>query len=263
MTKDSALYADLAPSLRDRRIPLVGLVPGQKIPDRVGVVLTTPDEAQAIRHPDVIAVRPETDHTALIAYVQSILTARGGSGDVIVGIDPGPRPGFAVLQDGHRLIEGVLDSPEAVAELGEHLKQRFTAHGIVFRVGSGDPARRNRIVNALLPLHRPVELVDEAGTTPPGRRRPGDTAAAGTIAGTPGRAVSGRMALRVTPGQIADVQRLSRMDSGGRFTIPRALADRVLRGELSLSQAVAEGEHRYGALARSPRSPVGAPRELS
>ena len=221
-------------------------------------VLTSVAEANAISHPLVLVVPLEGDRTAMWAAVESALGAGEPTDDLTIGVDPGPRPGYAILE-GPRLIgEGILDSPEEVARLGSHLRRSFPTRSIRFRVGSGDRLSRDRILNALLPLRRPIEVVDEHRTTPRGQRRPRDAIAARAIARTSGRRVHGRALLTITPGEIANLQRVSREGSGGQFTIPRRVAEGVLRGELTLTEALAEGERRY----RPPRSPAAlhAPR---
>ena len=240
--------------MRERRIPSVSLLPGQRIPDQVVVVLTSEQEAPGIAHPHVIGLPLEGERTAVWAEVESALAAKPGTGALVVGIDPGPRPGFAVLEGDDSIAEGVVDSPEDVGRLGSHLRRGFPSRPILFRVGNGDRLARDRIVNALLPVRRPIELVDEQGTTPRGHRRPRDAVAARAIAATPGRSIRERAELTITPGEVANLQRLSRIGSGGRFTIPRGTAEGVLRGELTLAEAVAREAGRYGATpAESPR----------
>ncbi len=247
VTRDPALYAELAAALRERRTPSVSLLPGQWIPSKAVVVLTSDRESKLIRHPNVVVVLPDSDRTALWAAVDDSLGQAQSGSELVVGIDPGPRPGYALLSGGAGVGEGNLDSPEDVGVLGSRLHQRFVGRPLRFRVGSGDPTRRNRIVNSLLPLGEPVEIVNERGTTPRGHRRPRDAAAARAIAQTPGRLVKVPVPLAVTPGEIANLQRLSREGSGGVFTIPRSEAHRVLRGELSLSEAIDKGTRRYGS----------------
>ncbi|HYK93616.1 MAG TPA: hypothetical protein VEY07_06205 [Thermoplasmata archaeon] len=254
ITRDALLYAELAADLRERRIPTLSLLPGQRIPDRVAVVLTSPGEAASIAHDRVIGVPPEGDRTGLWAEVAGALSPSEIT-ELVVGVDPGPRPGYAVLAEDLTIAEGILEDPEAVARLGSHLRRRFPARGIRFRVGSGDPPSRDRILTALLGVNRPVELVDEQGTTPRGQRRPKDSAAARAIARTPGRPVRDRPSLAPSAGEIANLQRLSREGSGGRFTIPRHLAARVLRGELTLSDAIADLEPRNHRAAPARRPP--------
>ncbi len=238
VTRDPVLYHELAGFLRERRLPSLSLLPGERIPDQVAVVLTSEEERAQVGHPNVLTVSEGGERAALGVAIEHALGARDPQEELVVGFDPGPRPGYAVLSGSECLGEGTLDSPEAAARFAAHLRQRFPTRALRFRVGSGDPPARNRIVNGLLARHRAVELVDESGTTPRGRRRPRDGAAARSIAHTPGHPVREELSAPVTPGEIANLQRLSREGSGGRVTISRSSAHRVLRGELTLAEAV-------------------------
>jgi hypothetical protein len=240
VTRDPALYGELAGFLRERRLPSVSLLPGQRIPDRVAVVLTSPEEAREISHPNVLVVAEGGDRRALAAAVEHALEVGEPVGDLVVGIDPGPRPGYAVFAGPTCIAEGILDSPEAAGTFSSQLRHRFASRHVLFRVGMGDPPSRNRVVNALLRHHRSVELVDEQGTTPRGHRRPRDAAAARSIAHGLGRVVREFLPTTPTPGEIANTQRLSREGSGGQVTISRSSAHRVLRGEISMAEAVAQ-----------------------
>ncbi len=238
VTRDPSLYHELAGFLRERRLPALSLFPGDRIPDRVAVVLTSEEERALISHTNVLAVREGEDRRALAAAVAHALVDSDPESELVVGIDPGPRPGYAIYAGGECLGEGNLESPEAAIRFAIHLRLQFPARQLRYRVGSGDPPARNRIVNSLLLRHRFVELVNESGTTPRGRRRPRDAAAARSIARTPGQPVRESLPAHVTPGEIANVQRLSREGSGGRLTISRSTAHRVLRGEMTLAEAV-------------------------
>jgi hypothetical protein len=240
VTRDPALYLELAGFLRERRLPSVSLLPGERIPDRVAIVLTSSEERELIVHPNILACDEGGDRRALGAAVEHALGAPSPGESLIVGIDPGPRPGYAIFAGETCLGEGSLDAPEAAGPFATHLRQTFPSRHLLFRVGAGDPPARNRIVNALLAHRRSVELVSEHGTTPRGRRRPRDAAAARLIARTPGVIVREPLTGSFTPGEIANVQRLSREGSGGRVTIPRRSAHRVLKGELTLAEAVDE-----------------------
>ena len=252
-TRDPVLYAELAGVLRERGIPAVSLLPGDRLPDRAVAVLTSESEANTISHPRVIVVPPEGDRTGIWAEVESALQSNDVGAELVLGIDPGPRPGYALVEGSLSIAEGILAGPEDAARLGSHLRRRFPHRRLRFRVGAGDRLSRDRIVNALLPLRRPIELVDEQGTTPRGHRRPRDAAAARAIARGRGRAIVGRLPLTITPGEIANLQRVSREDSGGQFTIPRRVAEGVLRGDLTLLEALAEGERRYVRPGRADR----------
>ncbi|MGA8302610.1 MAG: hypothetical protein WA691_00125 [Thermoplasmata archaeon] len=240
VTRDPALYGELAGFLRERRLPSVSLLPGQRIPNRVAVVLTSPDEAAQISHPHVLVVAADGDRRALGAAVELALEVGTPEGDLVVGIDPGPRPGYAVFAGATCIGEGILDSPEAVGTFSVQLRHRFDSRHVLFRVGLGDPPTRNRIVNTLLVHHRAVELVDEQRTTPRGHRRPRDAVAARSIAHGVGRSVREHLPSTFTPGEIANTQRLSREGSGGQVTISRSSAHQVLRGDISMADAVAQ-----------------------
>ncbi|MGI0071578.1 MAG: hypothetical protein ACRECT_05880 [Thermoplasmata archaeon] len=218
----------------------MSLLPGQRIPSRVAVVLTSPAEAGEISHPHVLVVAENGDRRALGAAVANALESGDPDGDLVVGIDPGPRPGYAVLAGSRCIAEGNLESPEAAATFSSQLRHRFPSRHVLFRVGMGDPPSRNRVVNALLEHHRAIELVDEQGTTPRGHRRPRDAAAARSIAHGVGRSVREPLPTTPTPGEIANTQRLSREGSGGLVTISRSSAHRVLRGEITMAEAVAQ-----------------------
>ncbi len=232
---------------------MTSLFPGDRIPDHVTAVLTSPEEAGRISHRNVIAVSEGGDRRVLGAAVAHALGMADPGDSLIVGIDPGPRPGYAIFAGPVVLDQGVLESPEATGAFSVQLRHRFPSRHLLFRVGTGDPPARNRIVNSLLEHHRAVELVDEQGTTPRGHRRPRDPEAARTIARSRGHPVRERLELTTTPGEIANLQRLSREGSDGRVTISRASAHRVLLGELTLAEALDQ--------AMAPRAaPPAAPR---
>ena len=262
VTRDPSLYSEIAGALRERKIPCVSLLPGDRIPDRVAVVITTPREAQLVDHVRVLPVPEGGDRHALWAAVGDALLAPAGAPELIVGVDPGPRPGYAVMSGNSFVGEGVLESPEASVRFADHLRHRFPTRSIRYRVGSGDPPSRNRIVNGLLERRRRVELVDEQGTTPRGHRRPRDMLAARRIAVTEGRDVYAPIPTTVTEGEVANLQRLSRIGSGGRITIPRSVAHRVLRGELTLSEALAASARSDRPASPPPRGEISSPREL-
>ncbi len=262
VTRDPLVYALCAQVLKERRWPAVTLLPGERLPERVAVALTSEAEAGRVRHPNVLAVTEEGDHAAIWAAVEASLASSHLRGEVVVGIDSGPRPGYAVLAEDRVVAEGSLDSPESTANLGASLGTSFAGRTLRFRIGSGDPLLRDRIVKSLLPLGHPVELVDERGTTPRGQRRPKDAVAARAIGRLRGRPAQRESLATITAGDIANLQRLSRERSGGRLTIPRSDARKVLRGELTLTEAIDARTDR-GSPSRGQSGLERARRELS
>jgi hypothetical protein len=248
--------------LRERHISTISLLPGDRIPSSVAVVLTSPEEAGSVAFLRVLSVGSTADRSVLFAAIEGALKG-APTGELVVGIDPGPRPGYAVVSGTTPLVRGNLDSPEAVAMFGRQLQRRFPDSSVVYRVGSGDRTARDRILNVLWSLRRPVEIVDESGTTARGHPRPRDPASAERIARTPGPRVRAPMSVRVTPGEVSNLQRVSREESGGHFTLPKTLAVQVLEGRLSLSEALSEGERRYPRSVPRPTGNRRRPREPS
>jgi hypothetical protein len=257
VTEDPLLYHEMATGLKDRRIPTISLRPGDELPEGTAVVVTSPSEASAIAHPHVVVVRDETDRRALWAAIVEPPASENRAHRIVVGIDPGPRPGYAVVSGRRCIAQGILDTPEAAIGLVRGFDSEFPQRSIVFRVGTGDPISRNRLINGLLAEGAEVELSDEEGTTPRGHRRPRDAEAAKRIALNPGRGVRSQLPLRVTPGEVANLQRLSREGSEGRITISREDARRVLEGKWSLAEAVmaklpSGGGHRVSGIRGRP-----------
>src|SRR5439155_1323072 len=81
-----------------------------------------------------------------------------------------------------------------------------------------------------------VAVVDEAGTTH--RTAQPDVDAAIDIAKSSGRRVEPPVEIRPTPGEVREIQRRSRLDSGGVVTISSELAGAVARGDLTLEEAL-------------------------
>ena len=231
-TEDFRLYHDLIAALRARDLPFRTLRTGDTVPSGTGAILTSPREAPRVRFPRVVACGDVDDGIA-----RAVQLARGMERwrELVIGVDPGARPGVAVVGDGEVLDRRQARSPEEVAGLARGASRNFPADRVRVRVGHGDPTNRNRIVKALAGEGFPVEIVDEKGTTR--RTAQPDLDAAAEIAAR-GTRVEGRHPAEPTPGELREIQRRSRLGSGGEVTITRALAREVALGHLTLAEAV-------------------------
>jgi hypothetical protein len=247
LTEDPVLYAELAHMLKEQGVDFVTLFPGEKIPRGIRVVLTSRAEEGSVEFPaKVIARKGRRIETWTL--LQTVLGMISPKEHFRIGIDPGPRPGFAIMTPtGQCMTSGVLNRPEAVASLARELRETLPEAVLRFCVGSGDRLQHVRVVNELLQLRFEVEIVDERGSTPHGQRN-NDAVSARWIASQSGRLVTHPLSYPITPGDVREVQRRSRELSGGRYTIPRDLASQVLAGEISLDSAV----RRAGLLHSNP-----------
>jgi hypothetical protein len=238
-TGDFELYHEVVGKLRDRGATFTTVEPGEPLPDRTTVVVTAPDDEVDLP-PDVDRVTA-TAGEARRAVEESMAILRGGEGRTVVGIDPGTRPGIAVLVGGTIVAAFQVPLADAVDLVRGEVAD---AADPLVRVGDGARLQSAQLVNELSDL--PVELVDETGTTPylgTGARGMGDVLAAVNIARLTGERIDARE-VEPTPGELQAIKDRSRRRSDGEVTIDERLARRVATGELTVDEAV--DEHRNG-----------------
>lgn len=233
MTEDSRFYFEMLEALRKQDLKFVSLQFSEPIPANVGVIVTTESERDRVDFEKVITYpNPE----AAIARARRMLAGEKTVKELLIGIDPGIKPGFAVLADGVILSRSLAESPEAVAGLVEDVVKEYPTSAIIVRLGNGDRTNRNRIFNALWDSGQMVEIVDERNTTK--RSQTPDEDAAVEIAMTPGYKPSKRQETDPCDGEIRNIQRISRLESDGLITVSREIARKVATGELSLKDAI-------------------------
>jgi len=239
-TRDFSLYHDLLKVLRKRKIPYVSLSSIDHIPSRIGVILTSHNELHDIKSPNIIAadVYDTVDHAIDLAL--QMLIGKELYSKVYIGIDPGEQPGIAVVGDDILLQKTHVETPEKVVTIVKRFLREYPATETLVRIGHGSIITRNRIINSLISLEVPIEIVDETKTTPSQqiRRSERDDEAAAVIALLPGGKVQRRLPLEPTRGDIRKVQERSRQLTDGMFSISEKTALKVIKGEISLKEAV-------------------------
>ncbi|MFQ5838124.1 MAG: hypothetical protein ACE5HJ_05010 [Thermoplasmata archaeon] len=239
LTADFRLYHDLVSHLKERDIPFISLSFNEPVPPEVGVILTSPEE---LRQVDFEGKVPCEDVQDAVAKALQLLSGKTSFREVVVGIDPGPRPGVAILGDEEVVDTRTASSPEAVLKILLSVLRNYETEVLRVRIGHGDPTNRNRIINALSRIGQQAEIVDEKGTTKRYRRRDDARNIESAIDIAMGRGVTAETWYDIFPteGELREIQRRSRISSGGRLTISRQLAERVARGEITLSEAITE-----------------------
>ena len=237
LTRDFRLYHDLISYLKERDVPFQSLSFDPEVPLEIGVVLTSPEEARTIDFPLIVAVDEVPD---AVAKAQQLLQGKTAFREIVIGIDPGPRPGAAILGDGEVIDTRTGASPEAVLEICLGVLRTYTCERFQVRIGHGDPTHRNRIINVLTRHGLRAEIVDERGTTRHDRRREDARDIEAAIDIAMGRGVQAETSYEILPtrGEVKNIQRNSRIRSGGRLTISQGLAEKVARGEMTLGEAI-------------------------
>lgn len=244
-TQDFELYHELVTELRDRGVTFTTIEPGAALPDQTEVVITTsaerPDEfdqddnsIDTLEDVEWVTVAPENARRGVEA---ALAILRGDGGRTIVGIDPGTRPGIAVLSGDTVVAAFHVPLSEAVDVVRSEVTD---ATDPLVRIGDGARLKGAQLVNELDDV--PVELVDESGTTPylgTGARGMGDVLAAVNIARLEGERID-RREIEPTEGELQAIKNESRERSTKSRTIDDALARRVAAGELTVDEALAE-----------------------
>ena len=239
-TKDFSLYYDLLKVLKKRKISYVSLSSIDNIPSRIGVILTSNNEIHDIKSPKVIAADAydTIDHAVDLAL--QMLIGKDLYLKVFIGIDPGDQPGIAVVGDDILLQKTNVETPEEVVTIVKRFLREYPAIETLIRIGHGSMIIRNRIINSLIPLEIPIEIVDETKTTSSQQisRPERDSEAAAAIAFLTGGKVQQHLPLEPTKGEIRNIQERSRKLTNGEFSISEKTAIEVLMGKISLKEAI-------------------------
>jgi hypothetical protein len=208
------------------------------LPDHEGWWFGTPEEVAnaPVSGGRGVAVTVDTVHESVEAWWRSY-RLRPTIQRLLVGIDPGPRPGCAWYGDDVLLGKRSFDGCDAALQ---HVRAMVDVHGpvdVLVRVGNGAPVQRDRLINAALRRRWRVEVVDERRTSRGGSRHEHE-ASATKIAQKSGQPVVELRTLSPTDGEIRDLQQRSRRASQGAITISAALATEVCTGRMTMAEAL-------------------------
>lgn len=230
-TEDFEVYHGVVSELRERGVEFTTVEPDEELPEGTRVLITGPGE-EPVKGVECIEADPENSRKAVEA---ALSTLRGDDGRTIVGVDPGDRPGIAVLS-GEIVVKTfqvpLADAPEVV------LSEVQGGVDPLVRIGDGARLQGATIINSLEDVQ--VELVDETGTTPSlatGTRGMGDVLAAVNIARMEGEEITSRE-IEPTEGELTVIQRRSRERSPENREIDTELARQVASGELTVEEAL-------------------------
>ena len=244
-TKDFSLYHDIVKGLKKRKVAYVSLSALDNIPRKIGVILTSKKELNEILFSKLVAADSQGKIDNAIDLALQKLTGKELYSKIFIGIDPGERPGIAIVGDDILLQKMHVEGPEYVASEIKRFVDMYPSKDTCIRIGHGSTIIRNRIINSLISFKIPIEIVDETRTTPlqQKRRCVRDGEAAAMIALISGGRVQTTLPIETSRGTIKNIQKRSRQLSEGRFTISERMALRVLKGEISLLEAIEKEKH--------------------
>ena len=162
LTSDVRLYYDLIDLLKTKDIAFRMLNFDEPVPRDVGVVLTTEDELANIDFEPKIAV---TDIETAVRHARLVLRGLSNRETVIVGVDPGPKPGIAVLCAGQIIETQLTHSPEEAADRIIEILEDYKFERSVLKMGHGSPEHRDIMLAHLTNYFSQVEIIDETRTS--------------------------------------------------------------------------------------------------
>ncbi|MDS0478502.1 hypothetical protein [Natrinema sp. 1APR25-10V2] len=237
-TADFEVYHGVVNELRDRGTTFTTVEPEEELPEQTTVVVTGADHADDFDAVPTIVADPDDPRRAVD---QALAAVRGDGGRTIIGVDPGRKPGIAVLTGETIVAAFQVPLGDAVEVIQ---REAAEAPSPIVRIGDGSRLESAKLVTDLEDVQ--VELVDETGTTPylgTGARGMGDMLAAVNIARLEGEVVDARQ-IEPTDGEIQVIKDRSREQSEHNRAIDEVLARRVAAGELTIDEAL--DEHRNG-----------------
>ncbi len=187
-TSNFSFLHDALKILKDRNIPHTVLEPGSIWETSMDCLVIDLDlEVPKFKLNEPTLVRTRDDPEETIERALACAFGRSNPQELIVGVDPGKRPGLAFMSDGVLIAIQKAITPKEVEIRILRAKRAYGPRSLLVRIGDGDPENRDPIVKDLKNAGIPLEIVDESRTTTTKRFR--DENAAVLIVHTKGRPV--------------------------------------------------------------------------
>lgn len=158
-------------ALAQNGISFYSLIPGEHVPTRAKLVITTEEEKARVEYPKIIVFHDESELETMILEIKKVLLGKEVCDKIVVGIDPGEAIGLAVLADGKLIEEGnFYSSRELVNAILKIVRTvNFTVTKVFIKIGNGVPVYRELLhdLDEVLPAEVNIEVVVEAGTNRP------------------------------------------------------------------------------------------------
>jgi hypothetical protein len=165
VTEDFRTYHELVPVFRDRGLDLLGLRPGEAVPEAVQALIGGPPG-----DPRSVALRSDAEATllAVLQLLDGRRAATGGYSEVVFGVDPGKTIGLAVVAAGLPLAVAEAHGPEEVLLRLAVWRSGLDAQEWRIHIGDGSPEVGTAVAAAAARAmpDAAVVVVPETATTP-------------------------------------------------------------------------------------------------
>jgi len=145
-TNNFSLYHDLLEVLKRRKIPYISLSSKKNISNKIGVIITSHDELHNIKLKKVIAADIYDNLDQVVDIAIQTIVGKDLYSRLIIGIDPGEKPGIALIADDIILKKTNVNSPEIILESIKRYLKEYPSISTLIRIGDGSLIHRNRII---------------------------------------------------------------------------------------------------------------------
>ncbi|MCW4000027.1 MAG: hypothetical protein NWE93_07295 [Candidatus Bathyarchaeota archaeon] len=170
-TVQGKTYFYLVNALKEHAIPFTSLIPGEAVPARVKLVLTTPQEQSKVLFEPLMVFRSEAELDQLMIEVMRVLHGKSAYNKIIVGIDPGEATGLAIIADGIVILEeNCYSIHQTITNILKVMRTvNLAVTDVTVKIGNGVPVYREILeeLDYALPPQVTLEVVGEAGTNRP------------------------------------------------------------------------------------------------
>ena len=174
MTSDIKSYYKITQLLKQYNFPFLSLIPDNKIPQTVNLIITTNSEKHYVNKLNYLTLEEiEYSETFLCLIMNKINHVK--SDLIIIGIDPGLRIGITVYNGRKKIYWNVLSSINELQKIINEISKVFINVKNIIRIGNGNKKVSNnlaRILKLQLDEHSIIEIVDEFGTSSLSKSRP-------------------------------------------------------------------------------------------
>lgn len=194
-------YFLLVNQLRELNIPFISLVPGEPVPAKVRLVITTERDKDLVKHDRIVVFHSENELDNIVNEVKKILLGKEKYEKIMIGLDPGKATGLAVLADGKIIDQSnCYTTHEVINTIQKSISNiTYSQTAVTVKIGNGVPIYKVLLeeLDTSLPPEIALEVVGEAGTNKPYQekhrsRRIRHISSAIRIAGRSGRKVERR-----------------------------------------------------------------------
>ena len=170
-TVQGKAYFLIVKKLRAQGIPFISLVPGESVPAKMTLALTTEQEKHLIKHQKNLTFHSEDELDRLVDQVKTLLLGKTAFQRLLIGIDSGVTTGMVAIADGNVIEEGnCFSTKELITSILKILRNvNFEVTSVSFKIGNGVPFYKEMLegLDSDLPPQVAIEVVGEAGTNKP------------------------------------------------------------------------------------------------